>query len=46
MACPWEKFKCQRKVIVDNQRVNVVVNEKEIEVEQIIIMYIFTFEDV
>ncbi len=28
----------------DNQQVNIVANEKEIEVEQTIIIYIFTFE--
>jgi hypothetical protein len=44
MACPWEKLKCQGKVIADNQQVNVVANEEEIEVEQIIVIYIPTFE--
>jgi hypothetical protein len=39
MAPPQAKLKCQAKVIVDNQQVNVVANEKEIEVEQIIIIY-------
>ncbi len=34
----------QGKVTTDNQQVNVVGNEEEIEVEQIIIIYIPTFE--
>jgi len=33
-----------RKVIVDNQQVNVVANEEEIEVKQRIIIYTPTFE--
>jgi len=33
-----------RKVIVDNQQVNVVANEEEIEVKQRIIIYTLTFE--
>jgi hypothetical protein len=44
MACPQKKFKRQRKVIADNQQVNVVANEKEIEVEQKNIIYTPTFE--
>jgi len=44
MAHPRKKFKHQGKVIADNQQVNVVVNEEEIEVEQIIIIYTLTFE--
>ncbi len=34
MAHPWKKLKHQGKVITNNQRVNVVANEEEIEVEQ------------
>jgi hypothetical protein len=41
---PWKKLKCQIKVTVDNQQVNVVANEEEIEVEQRIIIYTPTFE--
>jgi hypothetical protein len=41
---PGKKLKCQGKVTADNQQVNVVANEKEIEVEQNIIMYTPTFE--
>jgi hypothetical protein len=44
MAHPQKKFKCQRKVTADNQQMNVIANEKEIEVEQRIISYIPTFE--
>jgi len=33
MAHPWNKLKRQGKVIIDNQQVNVVANEKEIEME-------------
>jgi hypothetical protein len=44
MACPWKKLKCQGKVIINNQRMNVVANEKEIEMEQKIIIYTPTFE--
>jgi hypothetical protein len=44
MAHPRKKLKCQGKVIVDNQQMNVVANEKEIEMEQIIIIYTSTFE--
>jgi hypothetical protein len=44
MARPWKKLKCQGKVAVDNQQVNVVANEEEIEVEQRIIIYTPTFE--
>jgi hypothetical protein len=44
MARPWKKLKRQGKVIADNQQVNVVANEEEIEMEQIIIIYIPTFE--
>jgi hypothetical protein len=44
MAHPRKKLKRQRKVITDNQQVNVVANEEEIEVEQITIIYIPTFE--
>ncbi len=44
MALPQKKLKCQRKVTTDNQQVNVIANEEEIEVEQIIITYIPTFE--
>ncbi len=41
MACPRKKLKHQGKAIVDNQQqVNVAANEKEIEVEQKIIIYI------
>jgi hypothetical protein len=40
---PRRKLKLQRKVTSDNQQVNVVANEEEIEVEQIIIIYIPTF---
>jgi hypothetical protein len=36
----WKKLKCQGKVIVDNQQVNVLTNEEEIEMEQRIIIYI------
>jgi hypothetical protein len=38
MAHPWKKLKRQGKVIAHNRQVNVVGNEKEIEVEQIIII--------
>jgi hypothetical protein len=38
MAHPKKKFKCQGKMIADNQQMNVVANEEEIEVEQIIII--------
>ncbi len=44
MARPWKKLKCQGKVTVNNQQVNVVANGKEIEVEQRIIIYTPTFE--
>jgi hypothetical protein len=44
MACPQKKLKCQGKVTIDNQQVNVVANEEEIEMEQRIIIYIPTFE--
>jgi hypothetical protein len=44
MARPRKKLNCQGKVIVNNQQMNIVANEKEIEVEQIIIIYIPTFE--
>jgi len=44
MARPWKKLKCQGKVVVNNQQVNVVANEEEIEVEQRIIIYTPTFE--
>ncbi len=44
MARPWKKFKRQRKVTTDNQKVNVVANEEEIEVKQRIIIYTPTFE--
>jgi hypothetical protein len=44
MAPPRKKLKHQRKVAADNQQVNVVANEKEIEVEQNIIIYTPTFE--
>jgi hypothetical protein len=44
MARPWKKLKCQRKVIANNQQVNVVANEEEIKVEQRIIIYTPTFE--
>jgi hypothetical protein len=43
MARTWKKFKCQRKVIVNSQQMN-VVNEEEIKVEQKIIIYTPTFE--
>jgi hypothetical protein len=33
MARLRKKLKCQGKVIVNNQQVNVVANEEEIEVE-------------
>ncbi len=44
MAYPWKKFKRQGKVTINNQQVNIVANEKEIEVEQRIIIYTPTFE--
>jgi len=44
MACPQKKLKDQGKVTIDNQQMNVVANEKEIEVEQRIIIYTPTFE--
>jgi hypothetical protein len=44
MACPRKKLKCQRKVTIDNQQVNVLANEEEIDVEQRIIIYIPTFK--
>jgi hypothetical protein len=44
MAHSWKKFKCQGKVSIDNQQVNVVANEEEIEVEQTIIIYTPIFE--
>ncbi len=44
MAHPRKKLKRQGKVIVDNQQMSVVANEKEIEMEQIIIIYTSTFE--
>jgi hypothetical protein len=44
MARPRKKLKRQRKVTTDNQQMNVVANEKEIETEQRIIIYIPTFE--
>ncbi len=44
MACTWKKFKCQGKVIANNQQMNVVANEEEIGVEQRIIMYTPTLE--
>jgi len=44
MACPRKKLKHQGKVTADNQQVNVVANEKEIEVEQRIIICIPIFE--
>jgi hypothetical protein len=33
MACPRKKLKHHGKVIANNQQMNVVANEKEIEVE-------------
>jgi hypothetical protein len=33
MAHPQKKLKCQGKVIVDNQQMNVVANEEQIEME-------------
>jgi hypothetical protein len=44
MAHPRKKLKRQGKVIPDNQQVNVVANEKEIEVEQRINIYTPIFE--
>jgi hypothetical protein len=44
MAPPRKKLKHQGKVDADNQQVNVVANEKEIEVEQNIIIYTLTLE--
>jgi hypothetical protein len=44
MARLQKKLKRQRKVSTNNQQVNVVANGEEIEVEQIIIIYIPTFE--
>jgi hypothetical protein len=44
MTCPRKKLKRQGKVTTHNQQVNVVANEEEIEVKQIIIIYIPTFE--
>jgi len=44
MACPRKKLKCQGKVTIDNQQMNVVANEEEIEVEQRIIIYTPIFE--
>jgi hypothetical protein len=44
MACPQKKLKHERKVTINNQQMNVVVNEEEIEMEQIIIIYTPTFE--
>jgi len=44
MAHPRKKLKCQGKVTLDNQQVNVVANEKEIEVEQRMNIYTPTFE--
>jgi len=44
MAHPRKKLKRQGKVTLDNQQVNVVANEKEIEVEQRIIIYTLAFE--
>jgi hypothetical protein len=44
MARPQKKLKCQGKVVVDNQQMNVVTNEEEIEVEQKIIIYTPIFE--
>jgi hypothetical protein len=39
MACLRKKLKCQGKVTVDNQQMNVVANEEEIEMDQKIIIY-------
>ncbi len=44
MAHPWKKLKHQGKMTTDNQQMNVVANEKEIEVEQKFIIYTTTFE--
>jgi len=44
MAHPHKKLKCQGKVIADNKKVIVVAIEEENEMEQIIIIYIHTFE--
>jgi hypothetical protein len=44
MARSQKKLKCQEKVTIDNQQVNVVANEEEIEVEQKNIIYTLTFE--
>jgi hypothetical protein len=44
MAHPRKKFKHQEKVTTDNQQLNVVTNEKEIEVEQKNFIYTPTFE--
>jgi hypothetical protein len=39
MERPQKKFKHQKKVIINNQQMNVVANEKGIEREQKIIIY-------
>jgi hypothetical protein len=44
MAHPQKKLKYQRKVTANNQQMNVVTNEKEIELEQKIIIYTAIFE--
>jgi hypothetical protein len=44
MARPWKKLKRQRKVTTDNEQMNVIANEEEIGMEQIIMIYIPTFE--
>jgi hypothetical protein len=44
MARPWKKLKRQGKVTTNNQQVNVVTTEKEIEMEQRIIIYTPTFD--
>ncbi len=44
MSHPQKKLKRQGKVTANNQQVNVVTNEKEIEVQQRIIIYTSTFE--
>jgi len=43
MARLRKKLKCQGKVTVNNQQMNVVANEEEIEMNQIIIIYIPIF---
>jgi hypothetical protein len=44
MAHTWNKFKCQGKVTANNHQMNVVANEKEIQVEQKNIIYTITLE--